>query len=300
MTGSSGTKTAYLKYIISALLFGSNGIAASMMDLSSVEVVFFRSTTGAALLTAIFLLTGNRFELGEHKRDAAFIIASGVSMAGGWMFLFEAYDHIGVSLSVLINYTGPAIVIALAPILFKEKLTKVKILSFLCAAAGVFLITGEVLGSGLTIWGVTCAALSALCYSATVTLNKLSVNITGLKNATLQLLSCAACVAAFLLVTQGPHIPLTSSDILPIMWLGLLNTGIGCYFYFSTLSKLKAQTIAIWGYLEPLSAVVLSALILHETMTGLQWAGAVLIIGGAVAGELIGAERKSADVREER
>ena len=287
MESKAGSKTAYLKYIISVLLFGTNGIAASMIDLSSVEVVFFRSTIGAALLTAIFFLKGNKFRLGEHRRDAACIIASGVSMAAGWMLLFEAYDHIGVSLSVLINYTGPAIVIALAPILFKEKLTKVKVLAFLCAAAGVFLITGEVLSDGLTAWGLTCAILSAFCYAATVSLNKLSVNITGLRNATLQLLVCAACVAVFLLLKQGPHIAVTASDIIPILWLGLLNTGIGCYLYFSSLNKLSAQTIAIWGYIEPMSAVVLSAFILHETMSGLQWAGAVLIIGSAVMGELL-------------
>ena len=279
--------TAYLKYIAAVMLFGSNGIAASMIDLSSIEIVFFRSTIGAVFLAAIFLLKEGRFEINENKKDAAFIVASGASMAGGWLFLFEAYDHIGVSLSVLINYCGPAIVIALAPILFKEKLTKVKIMSFVCAAVGVVLITGEILSEGLTVWGLFCAIMSAFCYAATVTLNKLSTNITGLKNATIQLVVCAACVAAFLLLKQGPHIPVTSSDILPILWLGLLNTGVACYFYFSSLSRLKAQTIALCGYIEPMTAVILSALILHETMTGLQWVGAALIIGGALAGELI-------------
>ena len=67
--------------------------------------------------------------------------------------------------------------------------------------------------------------------------------------------------------------------------LGLVNTGVGCYCYFSSIGDLPAQSVAICGYLEPLSAVLLSVLILHETMAPLQILGAVLIIGGAVFGE---------------
>ena len=54
---------------------------------------------------------------------------------------------------------------------------------------------------------------------------------------------------------------------------------------FSAIGDLPAQSVAICGYLEPLFAVLLSVLILHETMTPLQAAGAFLIIGGAVFGE---------------
>ena len=69
--------------------------------------------------------------------------------------------------------------------------------------------------------------------------------------------------------------------------LGLFNTGIGCYFYFSSIGKLPVQTVAICGYLEPLSAVVFSVIVLHETMLPIQILGAALIIGGAVSSELV-------------
>lgn len=69
------------------------------------------------------------------------------------------------------------------------------------------------------------------------------------------------------------------------MVIGLLNTGVGCYFYFSSIGKLPVQTVAICGYLEPLSAVILATIILGETMLPLQILGAILIIDGAVFGE---------------
>ena len=66
----------------------------------------------------------------------------------------------------------------------------------------------------------------------------------------------------------------------------MLNTGAGCYFYFSSIGNLPVQTVAVCGYLEPLSAVIFSGIFLKETMLPVQMAGAVFIIGGAVYGEL--------------
>ena len=81
------------------------------------------------------------------------------------------------------------------------------------------------------------------------------------------------------------HVP---SEAWPwILFLGSVNTGIGCWLYFSPLSELPVQTVAVCGYLEPLSAVVFSALLLGEKMTGIQIVGAACIIGGAVIGELM-------------
>ena len=76
------------------------------------------------------------------------------------------------------------------------------------------------------------------------------------------------------------------SDWLPVLWLGLINTGLGCFFYFSSIGKLPAQTVAVCGYIEPLSAVLLSTIVLNERMQPLRFLGAALIIGGALYGEI--------------
>lgn len=44
-------------------------------------------------------------------------------MGISWLFLFEAYRRIGVSIASLGYYCGPVIVMALAPVMFHEKLT---------------------------------------------------------------------------------------------------------------------------------------------------------------------------------
>ena len=56
--------------------------------------------------------------------------------------------------------------------------------------------------------------------------------------------------------------------------------------YFSGLQKLPAQSVALISYVDPVSALLFSAVLLHETMSVTQLIGAVLIIGGAILGEL--------------
>ena len=86
-------------------------------------------------------------------------------------------------------------------------------------------------------------------------------------------------VAVFVGFKTGYKISVSETDLIWVIVLGLINTSLGCYFYFSSIGNLPVQTVAICGYIEPLSAVILSALILGETMFPLQIVGAILIIG---------------------
>ena len=278
-------KPSYFKYLLALLLFGSNGVVASYIGLTSYEIVLLRSVLGGLLLTAVFFFSGHRPTVMRHRRDALFIILSGVAMAADWLLLFEAYAQIGVSLGMLINYCGPAIVIALSPLVFGERLTAPGLLALLAALVGVFLISGQAALGGVSARGLAYAGLSAVCYAAMVMLNKMAKRVTGRENAALQLISALVVAAVFVGCKQGFHMRISAGDWLPTLWIGLLNTGAGCYLYFSSIGKLPAQTVAIWGYLEPLSAVAFSAAILHERMLPLQILGAALIIGGAVFGE---------------
>ena len=278
-------KKAYLKYFAGLLLFGSNGVVASFISLSSYEIVLLRSLFGGVLLLILFLITRQKFTAFHNKKDLLFIMLSGAAMAADWLFLFEAYARIGVSLGMLINYSGPAIVMVLSPFVFKERLTGRKMLSFLAALIGVCLIGGAGVSGGINLTGLICAILSAFSYAAMVICNKKSVHVTGIENSLVQLLTTFFAVAIFVGIKQGFAIKIAPNEWPAILWLGLINTGLGCYFYFSSIGALPAQTVAVCGYLEPLSAVVMAALILHETMMPVQYIGAVMIIGGALLGE---------------
>lgn len=277
----------YFKYFFALLLFGTNGIVASYITLTSYEIVFLRTLIGSLLLVAIFVLSREKATCLNNKRDLTYITISGIAMGASWMFLYEAYQQIGVSIASLLYYCGPVIVMVLSPILFNEKLTRVKITGFFVVLCGLFLVNIQALNEGKTEWGLFCGGMSAVMYAIMVIFNKKSKSITGLENSTLQLLISFLTVALFIVLKQGVSIQVENSDWIPILILGLINTGLGCYFYFSSIGYLPIQTVAICGYLEPLSAVIFSAIFLQETMNTIQILGAVLIIGGAVLGESI-------------
>lgn len=268
------------------LLFGFNGIVASYILLNSYEIVFLRTLIGSVFLLVIFVLSKSRPQGFKNKKHFLYLMISGMAMGASWMFLYEAYAQIGVSMATLAYYCGPVIVMLLSPILFHERLTIFKILGFAVVMAGMYLVNGNTIQQDGFSWGLLCGIFSAVLYALMVIFNKKAQSITGLENATFQLIFSFLTVAVFMLIKQGPVIPSFMQNIVPVLILGIVNTGIGCYLYFSSIQQLPAGTVAICGYAEPLSALILSALILQERLSAVQLIGAAFILGGAALGEL--------------
>ncbi|MBQ9944836.1 MAG: EamA family transporter [Clostridia bacterium] len=274
----------FWKHFLSVTLFGLNGVVASFILLSSYEIVFFRTLLGSLLMAFVFFLRREKFTFLQHKKQFFFLMLSGLIMGVHWMFLYEAYARVGPGLGTLLCYCGPVIVVALSPLVFKEKLTLPKLIGFAAVMLGVFCISG-ISGAKMDPLGFISGILSAVTYAGMVIFNKKAKDIGGLENTMFQLGFAFMAVSVFLLIRQGFSIPVKGSDVLPILGLGLVHTGFGCWLYFSTMSKLPVQTVSVLGYLEPLFAVLFSALLLSRPMLPLQWLGAGLIIGGAMIAE---------------
>ena len=277
---------AILKYITALLLFGSNGIVANHISLSSYEIVFTRTLIGALFLIFIFVLSKQRTQFWRNKPHFLYLAISGVAMGASWVFLFEAYRQIGVSVATLAYYYGPVIVMLLSPLIFKEKMTAVKIIGFLAVVLGMFCVNRQALLQGSASWGLAFGLLAALTYAFMVIFNKKATSITGLENPMWQLVASFLTVAVYMGLKQGLSIQIPPASLIPIFLLGIVNTGIGCYFYFSSIGNIPVQTVAILGYLEPLSALFFSAAFLGEILSLVQLVGAILILGGAAFGEL--------------
>ncbi len=296
------SKKSYLKYLTALLLFGTNGIVASRISLDSCSIVFLRTLLGSIFLLFIFVLTGHRFTFQKRRKDFVYIVVSGIAMGASWMCLYEAYRRIGVSIASLLYYCGPVIVMALSPVLFNERLTRYKIIGFAAVICGIVCVNGS-MEKELNIFGIICGCGSALFYSVMVSANKKARHIEGFENSLIQIVISFLTATVFAGIKTSYVFNIQHTDLLWIFILGILNTGIGCYFYFSSIGRLPVQTVAVCGYLEPLSAVLFSVVLLNETMSPLQTAGAVLIIGGAIFSEVKG-NKKSAlkeiyDTREE-
>lgn len=284
------------KYLLSLILFGSNGIVASLIDLPSVFIVLARVSLGAAALAAAVLLSRSarkNLQSPKHPRQAACLYISGAALGAAWLFLFESYRYIGVGVASLLYYCGPVIVMALSPLIFKTRLTAVKVSGFAAVVLGAFLVVGQGLGEGIAPLGLFLGGMSAVCYAVMVIFSKKVDKIDGVESSAVQLLGSFSAVAAYMATSAAAGtlalpsaIQLSHLNVAAVACIGLANTGFCCYLYFSSMGSLPVTRVAVCGYLEPLSAVVLSALLLGEPMTFANVLGACLILGGAIWSEL--------------
>ena len=280
----NGAGVYYGIYILAMLIFGTNGYLVAHLSLQGSQIVLVRTLVGGLLLTAIVLLRGG-FDREAVRAEWRDLLFGGVALGLNWVALFTAYRLLNVSLATLIYYAGPMLVLLFSPLLFRESLTPQKIAAVAIVAAGLFCITGSITSAGMSLTGLLAAVLSALFYASLIIFNKRIVKTGGMQTAALELDVAFVVVLIYVLLTAGIPRPL-KTDIPYLLVLGLVNTGIAYMLYFTGLQKLPGQSVALISYVDPVSALVFSALLLHETMTPLQMLGAVLIIGGALLGEL--------------
>ena len=271
-------------YILSMLIFGTNGLVVAHISLQASQIVLMRTLIGGALLTGLVLLRGGFDRAAVHAEKRS-LVMGGVALGLNWVALFEAYRLLNVSLATLIYYVGPMLILLLSPILFREKLSGTKIAAVCLVAVGLVCISGSIAFGGLSTAGLLTAIVSALFYAALIVFNKRIVRTGGMQTAAIELDVAVVVVLIYVLITIGlPHPKIT--DLPYIAVIGIVNTGLAYLLYFSGLQKLAGQSVALLSYVDPVSALVFSAVFLHEAMTPVQLLGAVLIIGGAMFGEL--------------
>lgn len=285
-------KKDYILYIISLLIFGSNGLIVAHIDCPTPLLITIRAGLGAITIFTLFLIQRKKFTFTKFPKELALILVSGIATGFSWMCLYKAYEFAGVGLGTLLYYVGPVIVIAISPILFKEQFTTPKVIGFVTVLIGVVSISLTSLSGTLNAKGLMYGILSAIGYSVMVIASKNVKNINGIECAGFQLVGAfiAALVVSVLTTGVGASVP--TASFLPLLLLGVVNTGIGCLLYYSTLIKLPVHSVSILGYLEPLSAVLFAALFLGEKMVPVQIIGALLIIGGALVSQLVIPEAK--------
>ena len=273
-------------FIASMVIFGTNGLIVANISLGSAEIVLMRTFLGSLFLLAIVLVKRS-FSFADLKADLVPATIGGAALGLNWVLLFSAYRSAGVGLSTLTYYCGPIIVLALSPVLFREKLTWNKLLAIAAVAVGMFCITGDIEPGSDVQTGILFGGGAALLYASLIVANKRVKRLSGLNCAMYELIVAFFVVLIYLLASNVklPVIP-AAEDIVWVLAIGLVNTGLAYYLYFSSLQKLPGQTVALVCYIDPLTALLVSGAFLGEKLLGVQIAGAVLILGGACLGEL--------------
>jgi RarD protein len=271
------------------LVFGTVGIFRKYITLSSGLLACARGFLGGAFLLAFIVLTRRHPQKLERK-TVLMLILSGMLMAINWILLFESYNYTTVGTATLCYYMQPTILMLMSPLVFKEKLTTKKLICALTAIAGMVLVSGVIGDTGTSsqdTLGIICGLGAAVFYASVITLNKKTQVDDAYQKTCIQLFSAAITVIPYILLTEDVSaVSLDTRTIVLVLILGIVHTGITYALYFGSMRDLKAQSIAVLGYIDPVSSLIFAAIILHEQLSLLGLAGAVLIIGSALVSEL--------------
>nr|WP_263326951.1 DMT family transporter [Neobacillus sp. Marseille-Q6967] len=278
-----------IQFILSMIIFGTIGLVIRYIDLSSRETAFLSSSIGCLFLLLVFFNQRKTFTWKKIKSNALVLLASGIALGGNWIFLYQSYDYTSLANATLGYYFAPVFVMLLSPIVLKEPLPIKKLICIVIAVIGMMFIVGNgISASGKDdVLGIILGLVAAAFYAALMLLNKFIKDIDRLEVTIIQLATTAFILIPYVLITEGFNILNISIPSIPfIILLGVVNTGVGFWLYFSGMEKLKGQSIAMLSYVDPFVAILISGLILQEQFTQLQIIGGILLLGSTFISEM--------------
>lgn len=275
---------AYLYIVLAAILWGVIGIfskALSKLGFDATQIVFVRAF-GATIALFTYIIFARRKALVIKWKDSIYFIGTGIVsfVFFNWCY-FNAIELTSLSVAAILLYTAPTIVTFMAIVLFKEKLTRKKLISLGLTFAGCLLVTVFSGGSKLQIslWGVLAGLGSGIGYALYSIFGRYALK----KYDTL-----TVTFYTFVFATLG-LIPITNIGEMPALLqktgsgvnalaLCLISTVLPFLLYTKGLTKLETSKAAIIATLEPIVATVVGVFMFHEPVTALKILGILLVV----------------------
>lgn len=287
---------ARMQMIASLVIFGTIGIFVRSIPLPSAVIANVRGFVGVGFLAAVMALKKQPLHIRAIRRNLPALCLSGVFLGLNWIFLFEAYRYTTVATATLCYYMDPVLVVLASP-LVHERLTGRKLLCAGVALAGMIPVSG-VLQSGFSgageLRGVALGLGAAVLYAAIVLMNKtLSPGLSAYDKTVVQLgVSALVLLPYNLLTSRGALTGAGAAAWGLLILVGVVHTGLAYALYFGAVEFLPVQSSALLSYIDPVVAIFLSAVLLHEELTPATLLGAVMILGSTLVSEM--PERASA------
>ncbi len=283
-------------FILSMMIFGAVGVFAKYLNIPSSILALFLSLTGTVTLLSIVLLKKQQIKMPTIRNNAAALITAAVTLGGNWIFLFQSYKETTIANAALSYYFAPVIVIILAPLLLKDKFSLIKLTCIAIAMSGLFMIlytnTHEV--SEKHLLGISYGLIAATFYAAMTITNKFIHGIDDLTETVIKLGLSSIMLLPFVLLTSDfSSISLTVTNLFWLLLFGILHGGIGFYMFFAGMKGLKANTIAVLSYIDPLTSLIISIVIVREKVTLIQLLGALLLLSAIWLSEIKNRRQKT-------
>jgi len=274
---------------LSMFIFGTIGVFVRFIPFSSATIAFWRGFIGMIFLLVVLLFKGEKIITSKIKKNLLLLCVSGGFIGINWILLFEAYRYTTVATATLCYYMAPVIVIVASIFLFKESLNFKKVICVVLALMGMVLVSGVLNESfqSKELKGVLLGLGAAFFYACVILLNKKIGNIAPMPKTVFQLGSAAIVILPYMLLSgSGEKTEISVVSVGLLLLVSVVHTGVAYLLYFTAVGNLKAQTSAVLSYIDPVVAIILSAVLLKEDIGLLSVLGAVIILCSALFNEL--------------
>lgn len=275
--------------IFSMLVFGSVGLLVRLIPLPASVIALSRAFLGGLFLFFLARGRGTSFDWTHIRENLFYLVFSGAIMGFNWIFLFKAFSLTTVAVAIICYYMAPILVILISPLVLKEKLSFYSVVLVLIAFSGMLLVSGVAdTRTGINMTGVLYGLGAACLYAGVILCNKKLKGLAPMETTMFQLFSAAIVLLPYVLLTEDiTGLSCTLFQFFLLMVLSLFVTGITYALFFGSMPYLSAQTIAIYTYFDPIVAVLLSVLVLHEPLTIQIAMGGFLILGATAVNEFM-------------
>lgn len=277
-----------LSLVLAAASWGVGTVVSkqALDEFAPVALLVVQLTVSVGFLSTLSMRKPGPTATGRGRRRAMLLglLNPGLSYA----LALVGLSTIAASTSVLIWASEPALIVLLALIVLRERLTPRLWSAIAMALAGVLLvvyaggISGSPVGVLLTLGAVlACAVYTILARIWAVDDAALSIT---LDQQTAALVFALVLAAVLLLADPGQLVGATAlGDISTRAWLaaiisGLLYYALAFWFYLSALRHVEASIAGSFLTLVPVFGVA-AAMVTGERLDIRQWVGAALVVG---------------------
>lgn len=270
--------------VVSAIGFGGLGVLARIADdegADQVAVLVLRFGIAAVVFGAVRLV---RRRPGPRGRALAGLVVMGVLYYVQGACYFASVDRGSPGLAALLLYAYPALVVLLSAVVLKERSPRGVLVACAVALVGTAMIIGPTAGDGnpsAIAFGLT----TAFTYSSYIVIgSRVLVRVDPIWSSTVIMATAAVCnVAHYLLSSPRPEFPSTGKAWAAVLGLAIVSTVVPVAAFLAGLARIGPADASTLSSIEPVTSVLLSAVVIGETLTGWSLAGGVLVVGAVVA-----------------
>lgn len=274
--------------LLAGTLWGSMGLFVRKLNavgLYALDIVQLRIAI-SLILVGLYLLIFARDNLRVRLRDLWCFAGTGIVslLLFSWCY-FSGMQEASLSVMAVLLYTSPAFIMLLSVLLFRETLTRQKLLALVLTFTGCCLVSGLGSGSAVSMKGLLLGLGSGFFYALYSIFSRYAIE-RGYGSWTITFYTFLFCLLASAPLAHWGLIAqaLSSDASVPVyaLLMGLLTGFLAYIFYTKGLEGMESSRAGILASVEPVVGTIIGTLVFHEPLPVQSVLGIALVLGGIV------------------